>query len=228
MVLVGLVLLLLIFPIQYSLRWQRKSFDDFHWLQLQVAVLLGLIRFRLVLQNTQMHTSFIIFGIQKPLKKTEKKDKKHKKEKKAPKQKKKSKPILAKVQRIKRYFSLSDLKRIFTLVLKHLIIWLKPSSLKGEFHVGTGNPAYTGIIYGWYCTTPLFDSQSVKVTPEFVHSGICGEGSIRGMFVLIELLVRIIFIITIVFSIYMRKKMQQLFSKPRAKFVWRNEGGSNV
>jgi len=228
--LLGLLLLILINPVQYAFQWERKSFDAPHWLRIHFRIFLGLLRFQIVLENSEPRTSFAIFGIESSLKEKEQKPKKEKKkkEKEAKKSKKKPKKVVKKVKWVRKYFSIADFKQIAKRTIHHLWGWLKPSHLSGNFQVGTGNPAYTGILFGWYCSTRLFENALIKITPEFVHSGLCGNGAIRGRLILIDLVRRILLIGITIISIYIQKKFQLIFYKPTTHYTYRTEGGTDV
>jgi|GEM_PF-7131574 len=225
----GLLLLILISPVQYALQWKRDSFDAPHWLRVRIKLLLGLLHFQIVLENHESRSGFGIFGIEKAFKAEEKEPKKEETEKKkATEPRKKAKKVVSRIKWVKRYFTLADFKHIAARIFQHLWRWLKPSFVRGNFQIGTGDPALTGILFGWYCSTGLFGNSVINISPEFVHTGLCGDGTLRGRLILIDLLRRILLIGIIIISIYMRKKFQLIFSKPTTNYAWRPEGGSDV
>ena len=117
----GLLLLLLSSPVQYAFQWKRDSFDAPHWLRVRIRILLGLFHFQIVLKNHETHSSFGIFGIERPFKAEEKKPKKEEtKKKKVREPRKKAKKIVSKIKWVKKYFTLADFKYIGIRIFQHL------------------------------------------------------------------------------------------------------------
>ncbi len=84
-------------------------------------------------------------------------------------------------------------KEAFSLCKKQLVRILRhicPKKIWADVRFGTGDPASTGQIFGYFCILyPLLGKQRIMLEPDFEQKIIQGEGGFRGRITLCRLLV---------------------------------------
>lgn len=112
----------------------------------------------------------------------------------------------------------SDHGKAFICIAKenmiHLLRQLRPRSVKGEIHFGTGDPCSTGEVLGILAVVYAWTGITVKVTPDFMEKCLEGQVRMRGR-------IRIVTLIRIALRIIWNKegkRLQREFQKWKEDF----------
>lgn len=136
-------------------------------------------------------------------KKTEKKVLKIK-----PRSKKKKKSFsFEKVSSIIRFIRDAENRRAFRKIKReiHLLFrYLAPRKVKGQFVIGTGDPAATGLLFGGISLLPFVYREGVHIYPDFENRVFQAEGYMKGR-------IRILYLIRLVIRVYPDKELRMLW-----------------
>lgn len=209
-ILFGIILLICVFPVRYIFYWDRKDFESNHKVKFRIHDPLLILLYRGTLHDRKWQMRFTIFGM--PVNPREKKPKEEAEEviEKGVQQVKRRGSTFLKMRR---RFTLQELVTLGRLIVRHLWRWLHPSSFAMDLQYGTGNPASTGIIFGYYSALPHLQKDSLQLHPEFVAKGFAGNIKIQGWIVLGSLIVRAILIATNAFYFVVRKKIRVILNR---------------
>lgn len=140
---------------------------------------------------------------------------------KAPKKNTKKKKQPKKKKHKKNRFSFESLSGIIKFIreeeTKHAVVTLKkelcallqylsPSRLEGDFLIGTGTPASTGLLFGGISLIPAVYQKGLQLTPDFEEKTFRGEGKLKGR-------IRVIYFIRLVIRIYRDEELQRVWKR---------------
>ena len=211
-----LVLLAILFvPVNYRVLWTRDKPDTGHTLTLKAGWFFNILLIEVLVNSEKESGMFLsIFGIKKtlhpePEKKEEEKKKKAREKPDTP--KKKYRIAKKRLNRLRSYFNLHEVKYIFQKTLKRLWRMFSPSYFHLNAVCGTGNPMYTGLLVGLYYSLGVYRISSVHLQPDYTRATVYGKANITGYLSIGSVLGNLIIIIFTIILIGIRHKLRVIF-----------------
>jgi len=209
----GGLLLVLVMPLKYAINWMHEA-DAAHRITFDILFFWGIAG----LHGTNAHEEFTfqysLFNLRKdyvPKKKPPKAEKPSKKKKSKSKQKA---PRLKKYgRRAVTHFTLNEIKQIFRVALRNLWDLLKPDRFYADIICGTGNPMWTGIIFGLLWSSSFYYETESSIRPDYIRPVIAGNIQIAGHISIGGILWRIVRIAAYVLYIIISRKGSDLIAQ---------------
>lgn len=101
-----------------------------------------------------------------------------------------------------------ELLQILHRLVEHFWKWLKPLKVRARLIFGTGNPMYTGLIYGLLWSVGIQQRLDREIRPDFLHPGLQGNVSLRGRVILGGLLWRGCYLVGFIITFILIKKIR--------------------
>lgn len=85
-----------------------------------------------------------------------------------------------------------------------LVRYLAPRKVKGQFVIGTGDPATTGLLFGGISLLPFVYREGVHISPDFENKVFQAEGYMKGR-------IRVLYLIRLAIRIYRDEELRMLW-----------------
>jgi hypothetical protein len=90
--------------------------------------------------------------------------------------------------------------------LTALFRYLSPQKIEGEFLVGTGEPALTGLLFGAISLVPVVYQKDLQLTPDFEEKTFLGKGKMKGR-------TRVFYFVRLVIRLYRDDMLRRVWSR---------------
>lgn len=217
---VGIILLLILWgfiliflmPLRYTVRWSNDA-DHAHKIAFEVIIFRGLFGLSGSNDSGKFTFQYSLFFLKKDYIPKEGREKAEKPSKKKPESKSKPTRIKKYGRKILTNFTPGELKRILRKTGKSLWTFLRPDYLRADLICGTGNPMWTGLVFGLIWSSDLYTKTESTIQPDYIRAILAGTAMIEGSFSLGSLLWQVIQIIVYVIYIIVSKKGSKLVAQ---------------
>ncbi len=181
----GIGLILCVLPVKYVFRWQRESHGAEQDISFRVRFLWGVLSLHMRTSGGESEFAYSLLCITRHIEPGVAKKRKPEKEH----EKQPGKPfpgirtlrtVYPKMRRIFKLLAFQDMRKLAGLVLHHLWSWLKPDDLRTDLMIGTGNPMYTGLIFGVLRGSSFNKKLRGSIEPNFVDAMVEGNLKVAG------------------------------------------------
>ena len=91
-----------------------------------------------------------------------------------------------------------------------VLCYLSPRRMWGEFRIGTGDPASTGLMIGGISLMPFVYQKGVHIVPDFENKVFRGNCKIRGR-------IRVIYFVRLLLRLYRDKELRRVWNRLNKK-----------
>lgn len=119
--------------------------------------------------------------------------------------------LFQKISSIIKFVRREDTRKVIRLLKKELwalILYIFPGKIKGEVHVGTGDPAYTGILIGGISLIPAVYRKGFRVIPEFDDVVLEADVTMTGR-------MRVIYFLRLFMRLYREENIRRIWNRFR-------------
>lgn len=119
--------------------------------------------------------------------------------------------LFQKISGIIKFIRREDTRKVIRLLKKELwalILYIFPGKIRGEVHVGTGDPAYTGILIGGISLIPAVYRKGFRVIPDFDDAVMEADVTMAGR-------MRVIYFIRLFMRLYREENIRRIWDRFR-------------
>lgn len=119
--------------------------------------------------------------------------------------------LFQKISGIIKFVRREDTRKVIRLLKKELwalILYIFPGKIRGEVHVGTGDPAYTGILIGGISLIPAVYRKGFRVIPDFDDAVFEADVTMAGR-------MRVIYFLRLFMRLYREENIRRIWDRFR-------------
>lgn len=119
--------------------------------------------------------------------------------------------LFQKISGIMKFIRREDARKVIRLLkkeLRALILYIFPGKIRGEVRVGTGDPAYTGILIGGISLIPAVYRKGFRVIPDFDDAVMEADVTMAGR-------MRVIYFIRLFMRLYREENIRRIWDRFR-------------
>ena len=123
------------------------------------------------------------------------------------------------VKTVVRLLSPGDVVRILRQAAGTMWSWIRPRTIRARLRFGTGDPMFTGVLYGMLWTVGIQQRLDREITPDFLQAGVQGHVTLRGWVMLGGLVWRVCYLMGSIIAFILVQKIR-IFTRKIYRAGW--------